>query len=194
MIYFRSELTFSERVNMTWQLVWPTVAAQFAWGFTVYVLLGVTSQNAELVFFVPYLLVIAPWLVRRMVRRRYEGFRLKTLVEGTEAPLGFTESFKVMWLLNWRTSVLILGLLLVVSFFGQFLSVQLSTLVPTAQQAPFVNSMGVSLLENAGAMILMPLVMPGMFRKRYQGFRMAVERNAKPKPKAGTKARSALLL
>jgi len=178
-IYFRSELGFSERVNLTWQLVWPTVAAQFAWGFTVYVMLGVTSQNAELVFFVPYLLVIAPWLVRRMMRLRYAGFRLKTLVDGVESPMAFTESFKVMWLLNWRTSVLILGLLLVVSFFGQFLSVQLSSLVPTAQQAPFVNSMGVSLLENAAAMILMPLVIPGMLRKRYQGFRVAVQRLGK---------------
>lgn len=170
------QLTYLERMALAWQLTWPAVALDVCWSFLMYVVLGVESGGAEFAYLVPYLLFIAPYLVRRMMRRKYSGFRLKTVGDGGEIAMGYTESFKVMWLLSWRTSVLMLALLFLVSLFGRLLSVQLSTLVPSAKEAPLFNAVGLSIVENGAALILMPLVMPGMFRKQYQGFRVAAER------------------
>lgn len=169
-------LTFRERVTLAWQLTWPAVLCDFLWSFTVHVMLEVRSPGVEALYLVPYLLGIAPWLVRRMFRRAYPGFRLQTLDGGHEAPMGYTESFKVMWLLSWRTSVLMLALLLVVSLAGGLVHLQLASLVPSSTEAPFLNEVGLSIFENGAALFLMPLVMPGMFHKKYQGFRVAAVR------------------
>ncbi|MCS7023881.1 MAG: hypothetical protein NZV14_03690 [Bryobacteraceae bacterium] len=173
---FRCVLTFRERMQLAWRLVWPAVVLDVIWSTVVYQIYGTIPPKAELLFVIFYLILIAPWLVRRMMRGRYAGFRLLTLVDGKEAPMGYTESFKVMWLLSWRTSVCMLLALFLLSLFGRFLSVQLSSLVPTAEEAPLFNAIGLSLLENGAALVLLPLVMPGMFHKQYQGFRVAAQR------------------
>ncbi|MBL8177953.1 MAG: hypothetical protein JNK48_24965 [Bryobacterales bacterium] len=169
-------LRYSERVALAWQLTWPAVVTDVIWSFTVYVLLEIQSQGAELLYIFPYLLLVAPWLVRRMIRKPYPAFRLKVLRDGFAAEMNYTESFKVMWLLIWRTSILTLGAIFVFSFFLRYLNVQLSSLVPRSQEAPFLNAAGLSILENTLALFLMPFVVPGMFAKRYQGFRVALDR------------------
>lgn len=172
----RCELTFGERVSLTWQLIWPALVLDAIWSVIVYSIYGSIPPELELGFVLPYLFIIAPWLVRKMFGRKYPAFRLKTLVEGKETKMGYTESFKVMWLLSWRSSILMLAALLVVSLFGRFLSFQLSSLVPSAKDAPLFNQIGLSVLENGSSLFLIPLVMPGMFHKHYQGFRVAAER------------------
>lgn len=173
---FSSVLTFSERLQLAWQLAWPAVVFDIFWSFLIHVVFNIHATGVELIYLIPYLLFVAPWLVRRMVRRRYEGFRLKTVFAEGEGEMGFSESFKAMWLLSWRTSVLMIGLLLVVSFFLQFLKVDLASLAPSSREAPFLNQAGVSIVENAAALLLMPLVLPGLFQKRFQGFRVIAER------------------
>jgi hypothetical protein len=172
----RSELTYGERLLLAWQLTWPAVVFDVFWSFVVHVLFDIRTSGVELLYLIPYLLLVAPCLVRRMVRRPYQGFRLKTLYAGGEGQMGFTESFKVMWLLSWRASVLMLGLLLVVSFFGQFIEMDLASLAPSSSESPFLSQAGVSVVENGAALLLLPLVFPGMFAKRFQGFRVIAER------------------
>lgn len=186
---FSCPLKYRERLTLAWQLAWPAVITDLSWSFTVYVLLEIKSQGAELAYLLPYLLLVAPWLVRRMMRRSYQGFRLKTLRDGLPAEMNYTESFKVMWLLSWRTSILTLAALFAISLFGRFLNVQLAELVPSTQDAPFVNAAGLSLLENTLALFLMPLVVPGMFAKRYEGFRVAAERITAPASASPTSSR-----
>ncbi|MFN7938106.1 MAG: hypothetical protein U0R19_32555 [Bryobacteraceae bacterium] len=173
---WRCPLRYAERLGLAWQLTWPAVVTDVLWSFTVYVLLEVKTQGAELMYLIPYLLLVAPWLVRRMMRRSYPGFRLKVLRDGFPAEINYTESFKVMWLLSWRTSILTLGALFGGSFFLRYLNVQLATLVPSSAEAPFLNAAGLSVVENTLALFLMPLVVPGMFAKHYEGFRVAAER------------------
>jgi len=173
---WRCPLTYVERLTLSWQLTWPAVVTDVIWSFTVYVLLEIESQGAELLYLIPYLLLIAPWLVRRMIRRSYPGFRLKILRDGLPAEMNFTESFKVMWLLSWRTSVLTLAALFGVSLFLRHLNVQLASLVPNSQEAPFFNAAGLSIVENTLAFFLMPVIVPGMLAKQYQGFRVSAER------------------
>jgi hypothetical protein len=178
---FSCPLTFGERYSLAWQLTWPLTLIDIGIAFIIHVVLDIHKPGAELVSEIPNLLIIAPWIVRLMMRRSYPGFRLKTLVNGTPAEMGYTESFKVMWLLSWRTEVLMLVLLLVVSFFLRFVNVQLASLVPSTEESPFLSALGLSLVLNAAALILMPFVIPGMFSKKYQGFRIVAERIA-PQP------------
>jgi hypothetical protein len=185
---FTCPLTFGERYSLSWQLTWPLTLIDIGIAFLIHVILDIHKPGAELISEIPNLLIIAPWIVRRMMSRSYPGFRLKTLVGGVPAPMGYTESFKVMWLLSWRTEVLMLVLLLVVSFFLRFVNVQLASLVPSTEESPFISALGLSLVLNAAAFLLMPLVMPGMFSKQYQGFRVVAERkepaSAAPTPVA----------
>lgn len=174
--WWRCPLTYVERLTLSWQLTWPAVVTDVLWSFTVYVLLELKSQGAELLYLIPYLLLVAPWLVRRMMRRVYPGFRLTIRRDGLPAEMNYTESFKVMWLLSWRTSVLTLGAIFCFSLFLRYLNVELAKLVPSSQDAPFFNAAGLSVLENGLAFFLMPLAVPGMFAKQYQGFRVGVER------------------
>lgn len=173
-------LTYAERLTLAWQLTWPAVVTDVTWSFLMYILLGIKSQGAELLYLFPYLLLVAPWLVRRMVVRTYPTFRLRVFRDGFPAEMNYTESFKVMWLLSWRTSILTLGALFGISLFLRYLNVQLATLVPSSQQAPFLNAAGLSLVENSLALFLMPFVVPGMFAKHYQGFRIAAETITSP--------------
>lgn len=172
----RSVLSYRERMGLAWQLVWPAIALDVVWCVVVYSIYETIPPKAELLFAILYLLGVAPWLVRRMMRRKYPRFRLLTLVDGKETTMGYTESFKVMWLLSWRTSILTLAALFTGSFFLRFLNVQLATLVPSSAEAPFLNAAGLSVVENTLALFLMPLVAPGMFAKQYEGFRVAAER------------------
>lgn len=181
MSLFTCPLTLGERYSLSWQLTWPLTLLDIATAFVIHVILDIHKPGAELVSEIPNLLLVAPWIVRLMMRRPYPGFRLKTLVDGREAAMGYTESFKVMWLLSWRTEILMLVLLLIVSFFLRFVNVQLSSLVPSTEESPFISALGLSLVMNAAALILMPFVMPGMFSKKYQGFRIAAER-VQPQP------------
>jgi hypothetical protein len=173
---FSCPLTLSERYSLAWQLTWPLTLIDIGIAFIIHVILDIHKPGAELVSEIPNLLIIAPWIIRLMMRRSYPGFRLKTLVDGAPAQMGYTESFKVMWLLSWRTEMLMLVLLLVVSFFLRFVNVQLSSLVPSTEESPFLSALGLSLVLNAAALILMPFVIPGMFSKKYQGFRIVAER------------------
>src|SRR5262249_37396707 len=156
---------YRERVGLAWQLTWPTVLVDIGMAFLLHVMLEVQTQGAELLSEIPNLLIVAPWLVRRMMRREHPGFQLKTLRDGVPVQMNYTESFTVMWLLSWRTIFPMLALLLFVSFFLRFLHVQLSTLVPSSQEAPFLNAVGVSVLESTAGVFLMPLIMPGLFHK-----------------------------
>lgn len=176
------DLTFRERVQFAWQLAWPVVLIDVAWSVLLYVVLGRRPTDLDGAYVVVSLLLVFPFVVRRALRMRYPGYRIGLLRDGAPADYGYTESFKVMWLLSWRTSVLFLGLLLIVSLFGRFLSVQLSSLVPKTQDAPFLNAVGVSVLENGVGLVLQPLVVPGMLSKQYKGFRLALQRITATQP------------
>jgi hypothetical protein len=173
---FACELRFPERFQMAWQLTWPTLVVDTTWALLVHGAMGVESQGAMLAHEFLSLLVVAPWLVRRMVGLRYPAFRLKTLFADGEGKMSYTESFKVMWLLSWRTTALAMFLLLpVVAAAVKLTGINLTSLVPSGG-SEIVNQIGLSLVMNSASLVLLPLVIPGMFAKRYQGFRVVPER------------------
>ena len=170
------DLNFSERYRMAWQLTWPTIVVDFAWALLVHGLLEVEGQGPMLVHEFFSLFLVAPFLVRRMVGLPYPGFRIKTLFADGEGRMGYTESFKVMWLLSWRTTVAAMFLLLpVVAALLKITGLNVQALAPSGGSEA-INQMGLSLVLNSASFVLMPLVIPGMFAKRYQGFRVVPER------------------
>lgn len=173
---FACDLTFSERYRMAWQVTWPTIAVDTAWAVLVHGLLQIEGQAPLLFHEFFSLFLVAPFLVRRMVGLKYPEFRIKTLFADGEGRMGYTESFKVMWLLSWRTTVLAMFLLLpVVAVVVKITGINLQSLAPSGG-SELVNQIGLSLVLNSASFVLMPLVIPGMFAKRYQGFRVLPER------------------
>jgi hypothetical protein len=178
---FRCSLSYREMLLLGWQLTWPAVGLDIVWSVITNVFLDMHDPALEAAFAIPYLLFLGPWLVRRMFSHPYAGFQLKTFRGGQPSVISHAEGFKIFWLLSWRVLLPMLVLLLVISFFLRFVQVELSTLVPSSKEAPLFNAVGLTLVENAAALILLPFVFPGMFAKRYQGFRVSVER----KPASG---------
>ncbi len=187
--HFRCPLTYREMLGLAWQLTWPAITADIIWSVVTKGIFEAENQAVEAAFAIPFLLFLGPYLVRRMFRRKYEGFQLKAFRRGQPADLSHAEGFKAFWLLSWRVLVPMLAFLLVVSFFLRFVKVDLASLVPSSKEAPIFNAIGLSLVENTTGFFLLPLIMPGMFAKRYQGFRLVAERTpattapAKPKPR-----------
>ncbi len=170
------DLSFSERYRMAWQLTWPTLAVDFGWATLVHGLLEIGGQAPMLFHEFFSLFLVAPFLVRRMVGLRYPGFRIKTLFADGEGRMGYSESFKVMWLLSWRTTVAAIFLLLpVVAAFLKITGLDVQSLAPSGGSET-LNQIGLSFVLNGASFVLMPLIIPGMFAKRYQGFRVAPER------------------
>ncbi|MBI4908470.1 MAG: hypothetical protein HY820_32925 [Acidobacteria bacterium] len=178
--HFRCPLHYGEMFQLAWQLTWPAVVLDASWSIVTNVLLDMQNPALQAVFAIPYLLFIGPHLVRRIFRQEHEGFRLKAFRGNAPAELGHAEAFKVFWLLSWRVMIPMLVLLLVVSFFLRFVQVELASLVPSSKDAPLFNAIGLTLVENGAALFLLPFVMPGMFAKRFQGFRLSAERKTQP--------------
>jgi hypothetical protein len=189
--FFSSILTYRERLGLSWGLVWPIFMIEILWAVVTHLMLERHDPGIEFLPEIPSLFLISPYLIRRMMSAKHPGFRLTTLRYGEPAVMNYTESFKAMWLLMWRTEVVALLLVLLISMFARYLNVQLSTLVPSAKDAPFFNAVGTALVLNGAGLFLMPLVMPGMFHKRYQGFRITATRveAALPAPKPKSKPR-----
>lgn len=173
---FRSELSYAERFRVAFQLAWPILLLDLSVIGLAYSIVGPKITDLYVAWALIALVVVYPFLVKRLVKLPYPGFRLKVLRDGEEAEMNYTESFKVAWLLGWRTEILSYILLFVVSPLAQLLPFQLSGMVPSTQEAPLLNLVGLSLFSVVTGLLLTPLVLPGAFSKQYQGFRFLPER------------------
>lgn len=173
----RCELTYRERLRLEWELAWPAFLIDLGVIGFAYMIVGPKITDLYIAYALIALLTVYPFLVRRMVKLKYDGFRLKTVNDdGQEFPMGYTESFKVAWLLGWRTEILSYAALFIISPLAQLLPFQLSTMVPSTSEAPLFNIIGLSMVSVMAGLSLGPFVMPGMFSKHYQGFRLLAER------------------
>ncbi len=178
---FRCELSYRERLRLAWELAWPLFLLDLAVIGVAYLIVGPKITDLYVAYALLALVIVNPFLVRRMAGLRYPGFRLAVLSDGAEAEMGYTESFKVAWLLGWRTEIFSYLLLFIVSPLAQLLPFQLSSLVPSTSDAPLLNIVGLSLFSVMAGLTLSPFIMPGMFSKQYQGFRFAALREASPR-------------
>jgi hypothetical protein len=122
-------------------------------------------------------LTVAPWVVRRALGLRYGRRRI-------QPKLSYQQSLKVMWLLMWRTLVLSLCAVLVVSLILRAFGINGQSI---GEQGPLVNNLGLSLADTVSSLLFYPFLIPGMLRKRYRGFRLEVIEDAAPAAAVGAR-------
>ncbi len=171
-------MNFRERYQWTWQYVWPMTVIELAWSCFSYVAYGESWYAAtEAIHMVAAFFVIAPWACRRALEHKYSAFQNLTFGYGSTTPkrISYLESFKVAWLLGWRSGVLGILLLLAISvvftqaktIFGMVFSGRVS-----GGGASAYNALILTALDFASNMILIPLLIPGMLKKKYHGFHL----------------------
>ena len=153
-------------------------AIELGWSGISYLAYGESwYAAAEAIHMVVAFFVIAPWACRRALALKYSTFSILTFGYGSTTPkrISYLESFKVAWLLGWRSGVLGILLLLAISLvftqaktlFGMAFSDRVSGGGVSASNALILTA-----LDFASNMILIPLLIPGMLKKKYHGFHL----------------------
>jgi hypothetical protein len=180
-------LRWPERFRFTWECTWPVLAVDVGRALVFYGLLDVPATDADTLYQFAAFFLIGPLAVRRALKKKYPSaessakgkpgtVRIATLREIEEIAPGYQQAFKVYWLLGWRSLILLLPALLLLSFvLNNLLSIQLSTLAQGA--SPLANALGLAAVDAAIGLLLAPLLIPGMLAKRYRGFRLEVRRD-----------------
>jgi hypothetical protein len=123
---------------------------------------------------------VAPWVVKRALARRYGAWSIAVLRDGDDRPrLKYQESLKVMWLLTWRTLPLVLVAALAISAIIRVLKIPTTTMETLD---PLENALGLSVVDSLASLVLTPLLIPGMLRKKYRGFRLELKEFVPPQP------------
>ena len=163
-----SSFSFQQRLRLAWELTWPVAAIDLAVMLVVHGVLNVTGDSFDSVWALGVILVVSPWAVRRAFGLPYGGRRIQVAPGGS---LGYSESLKVMWLLAWRSLIIVFLAILVFSAllraFG-FQSLRLPGL------SPLSNAVGLSMVDSVIGLGATPFLIPGMLRKKYKGFRLVV--------------------
>jgi hypothetical protein len=171
-------MNFRERYRWTWQYVWPMTAIELGWSCLSYLTYSESWYvAAEAIHMVLAFFVIAPWACRRALALKYPSFAILTFGYGSTTPkrISYLESFKVAWLLGWRSGVLGILLLLAISMvftqaktlFGMAFSDRVSGGGVSASNALILT--GLDFVSN---IILIPLLIPSMLKKKYHGFHL----------------------
>ena len=171
-------LTYRERLRFTWELLWPALLIDLAWALFSF-LADFGSSGPESVYHVAAFFLLIPWVVRRAIRHPYPGFRFVVLWDGDDEPhpMTYQESLKVMWLLNWRVAALTLISLAPISFLlGVVLYLPLTEWFKFAAGTKLGNSLGLTALDLITGFAFFPFLIPGMLKKQYRGFRVAMKR------------------
>jgi hypothetical protein len=82
-----------------------------------------------------------------------------------------------MWLLAWR--ILPLALVAALAISGLLLVLRIPTTVVDTQD-PLANALGLSVLDSVASLLLSPLLIEGMLRKHYRGFRLELQEFTTP--------------
>jgi hypothetical protein len=171
-----SKLNFKDRLLLTWQLTWPLAAIDLAVVLWLHGILDVRGETYDSIWAFAVFFVVSPWVMKRAFRRTYHG---RTIVAVRSHPhqergeLRYQESLKVIWLLAWRSTVLMLIAILAVSYLLNLMG--LAGRLRSPIESPLANYVGISLLDSLVSIVFTPLLIPAMLRKRFKGFSLEVE-------------------
>ncbi len=155
-------MSFRERLHMAWELTWPMALIDVLFVLTFHALLDFQGETADSIWAFVSFFTVSPWVVRRALRMKYGRWHV-------EPRLTYQQSLKVMWLLMWRSLVLSLAALLVVSLFLRVIGVDSQTI---GEQGPLANNLGLSLADALSSLVFFPILIPSMLRKKYRGFHL----------------------
>ena len=165
-MYFLMKLSFPDRLRLAWELTWPLALADLAAVVLFHGVIGTEGELLDTVWAVAAFFAVSPWVVRRAFRRE----RIVAVRNGKQLPqLDYQQSIKVIWLLAWRTIPLGLLALLAVSAAFRFTGTSLPSVTT---KDPLVNAFGLSVVDTIASLVLYPVLIPGMLKKRYRGFHL----------------------
>lgn len=171
----RERLTWIERVRLAWEFTYPLVLLDLGWAVLLYGIIAKDESKLDSLYVIAGILLLAPWVVRRAIRKTYRTFSVRAVRDGQPVHLGYQGSLAIVWLLSWRMAVLLLALLLPVSMIiGAITDKPLSSMVPSSQG--FANAVGIAFFNAVTSIALLPFLIPGMLRKRYARFELEVQR------------------
>jgi hypothetical protein len=163
-------LPFRERWRMAWEMTWPLAALDLVVVLTIHGVLEAQTETLDSVWAVVGFFAVSPWAIRRALSRPYGKLRVVVASQGGDRPrLSYQQSLKVMWLLAWRSTVLALAALLVLSALLRLVGIQNRDL---PAQGPLVNALGLSAVDAVTSLLFFPFLIPGMVRKKYRDFHL----------------------
>lgn len=167
------KLTFRDRFRLAWELTWPLALLDLGVVVLIHGAFDVQGEVLDSVWALIAFFGVGPWVVRRALEHRYANWRVVAVARGVEARrLNYQQSLKAMWLLAWRTIPVALLALLAVS--ALFRATGASLPHSASLDDPLVNQFGLSLIDTISSLVLYPLLIPGMLKKRYKGFHLEV--------------------
>jgi hypothetical protein len=166
------KLTFLDRFRLAWELTWPLALLDLGVVVLIHGAFEVKGEVLDSVWALIAFFGVGPWVVRRALARRYADWHVVVVSRGAEASLNYQQSLKAMWLLAWRTIPVALLALLAVS--ALFRATGTSLPHSTSLDDPLVNQFGLSMIDTISSLVLYPLLIPGMLKKRYKGFHLEV--------------------
>jgi hypothetical protein len=153
-------------------LTWPLSLADLAVVVLIHGAIDTKGEVLDSLWALVSFFVVSPWVVRRALHRPAPDWRVVSVARSVEAPrLTYQQSLKVMWLLAWRTLPLALAALFLLSALFRATGVSLGSV---SVQDPLVNQSALSVLDFLTSILLYPVLIPGMLRKRYKGFHLEV--------------------
>jgi hypothetical protein len=158
---------------MAWELTWPLTLMDLVVVVLIHGVLIVEGEALDSVWAVVVFFMASPWVVRRALAREYGSSRIVVVRGGEQhTRLNYQESLKVMWLLSWRALPLILVVFLAVSGILRLAGISGSNF---SINDPLENALGLSTMDALSNLLLSPLLIPGMMRKRYRGFHLELK-------------------
>jgi hypothetical protein len=164
-------LAFHQRFRMAWEFTWPMAAIDVLVVLLVHGAFESGGETWDSIWAVVSFIAVWPWVIRRALVRQYGGRKIAVKRPGAQysEKLRYQESLKVMWLLAWRTLVLSLVALLAVSLLLRLAGGRAFNL---STESPLVNGLGLSLVDAISNLLFLPLIIPGMLKKRFRGFQL----------------------
>src|ERR1700675_3914055 len=98
---------------MAWEFTWPMALIDLVFVFVVHGLIEPSGETWDSIWAVASFIAVWPWVIGRAFRRDYGPYKVMAAhreIEGNKY-LGsprYQENLKVMWLLAWRSLVLLL--------------------------------------------------------------------------------------
>lgn len=168
-------LSFRERWRMAWEMTWPLAVLDVAVVLVIHGVMDTQTETLDSVWAVIGFFVASPWVVRRALALTYDKMRIAVVPNralssgGDRSRLTYQQSLKVMWLLAWRSTVLALVGIFVLSALLRLVGIKARDL---PAQGPLANALGLSAVDVVTSLVFFPLLIPGMVRKKYRDFHL----------------------
>jgi len=174
-----ASLSFRERLHLSWELTWPLALLDAAVVVVIHGVIEARGETLDSIWALVAFFGVSPWVVQRALARRYGKWNIVVKHRGEETPrLKYQESLKVVWLLTWRVLPLALLAALVISGLLRLLRIPIAAI---DTQDPLANALGLSVVDAVASLAFYPLLIFGMLRKHYRGFRLELKEFVPPR-------------